>query len=162
VGLAFALLGVTLAVGMPCAAAGTGISWVQSAAAAVTAENPDKFSKTLVFQLVPTAAGLYGFVVGFLVMLNTVMAGSSAALLSPVAGLVLFASCLPVAFTVGAIPFFQAQVCTAGVVLVGQNDEMLGRALTMSVISELFNLFGFIVSVISVMMLTSGDVLASL
>ncbi|MDR0975534.1 MAG: hypothetical protein LBM01_01055 [Christensenellaceae bacterium] len=156
-GLAFALLGAALAVGLPCAAAGIGISWVQSVSAKVVMADPDKFAKTLVLQLIPTSSGLYGFVVGFMVLLNTVM--SDAANLSIMSGLILFAACLPVALTVGGVTLYQSKVCEAGVKMVARNDELSGRALTMSVITELFNLFGFIISILSVMMLTSGDML---
>ncbi|MDR0975533.1 MAG: hypothetical protein LBM01_01050 [Christensenellaceae bacterium] len=152
-GLVFALFGATIAVALPCIGAGIGVAGVQKVSAKVAAEQPEKFASTLVLQLVPTSAGLYGFVVGFMVILSTVMGG---AVPTVTGGIILLAACCPVGLCDLFVTMAQGKVCEAGVKMIAKNGELSGRALTMSVISELFNLFGFIVSILAVMMIT-GD-----
>src|SRR5690554_7078435 len=78
-GLAFGFLGVALAVVAGIGSAiGTGIAG--EAASGVVAEDPTKFVPTLVLQALPGTQGIYGFVIGFLLLqklplINTVAQG---------------------------------------------------------------------------------------
>ena len=66
-GLFWAILGAGLAVLMSGCGSAIGVSIAGQAAAGVTAEDPDKFSKVLVLELLPATQGIYGFIVGFIV-----------------------------------------------------------------------------------------------
>ena len=144
-----ALLGAALAVIMTGAGAAIGMNWVQQVAAGVTTEEPEKFGKTMILQLIPSSAALYGFVVGFLVIANTIMGGDAYYDLN--GGLTVLLLCLPIAIVGFVATLAQAKVCTAGVRMVGKKVELSGRALVMSVFIELFTLFALIVSVLGVL-----------
>ena len=59
-GLVFAMLGAALAAGLSGVGSAIGVGMVGRSAAGVTAEDPDKFSKLLVLQLLPGTQGIYG------------------------------------------------------------------------------------------------------
>ena len=66
-GLIFAAMGVALAVGLSGIGSAKGVGIVGEAATGLVTEEPEKFGKALVLQLLPGTQGLYGFVIGFLI-----------------------------------------------------------------------------------------------
>ena len=66
-GLVFAMLGAALAAGLSGVGSAIGVGMVGRSAAGVTAEDPDKFSKLLVLQLLPGTQGIYGLLIAFMV-----------------------------------------------------------------------------------------------
>ena len=66
-GLVFAALGAALAVGLSGIGSAKGVGIVGEAATGLVTEEPEKFGKALVLQLLPGTQGLYGFVIGFLI-----------------------------------------------------------------------------------------------
>ena len=63
-GFILAVLGVALAVGMAGVGSAKGVGLVGQAAAGLMTEQPEKFGKSLVLELLPGTQGLYGFVIG--------------------------------------------------------------------------------------------------
>lgn len=147
---AIAMLGAALAVVLTGVGASIGMSWVQQAAAGLVSEEPEKYGKTLILQLIPSSNALYGFVVGFLVLVNMpFMGGAGYATIEE--GLIVFACCIPVAVVGLFSCLAQSKVCVAGVHMVGKRVELSGRALTMAVFIELFALFALIISILGVL-----------
>ena len=147
IGDILAMVGAALAVALPAIGSAFGMSWVQQAAAGVVSEEPKKFGKTLILQLIPSSAALYGFVVAFLIMLNTSIMGPG---YGQNEGMMILVVSLPIALVGLFGTLMQAKVCVAGVRMVGKDESLGGRALTMGVFIELFILFALIVSVLSV------------
>ena len=69
-GMMFAALGVALAVGLAGTGSAKGVGMTGEAAAGLIKEQPEKFGKSLILQLLPGTQGLYGFVIGFLIYLQ--------------------------------------------------------------------------------------------
>ena len=67
-GIILALLGAGLAVGLTGVGSARGIGIVGQAAAGVITEDPDKFGKALILELLPGTQGIYGFLIGFLIL----------------------------------------------------------------------------------------------
>lgn len=65
-----AVLGAALAVGLGGIGSAKGVGIAGEAAAGLIAEDPDKFGQTLILQALPGTQGIYGFLVGIMVMLN--------------------------------------------------------------------------------------------
>jgi V/A-type H+-transporting ATPase subunit K len=149
-GNAFAIIGAAIAAALAGAGSSLGVSYVQQASCGIIAENPEKYNKTLVLQLIPASQALYGFVVGFLVLTKIVL-GGTAEVYSLTNGGMVMGAC----FAIGIAGFFsgisQGRVCAAAAVMVGKRDELLGRGLTMAVVTELFALFGLIISILCVL-----------
>ena len=74
-----AVLGAALAVGLGGIGSAKGVGIAGEAAAGLIAEDPDKFGQTLILQALPGTQGIYGFLVGIMVMLNCGFLGGQTA-----------------------------------------------------------------------------------
>jgi V/A-type H+-transporting ATPase subunit K len=146
----FAIIGAVLAASLAGTGSSIGVSLVQQASCGIIAEQPEKYNKTLVLQLIPASQALYGFVVGFLVLTKIVLADASYSLNN---GLMVMGGCLAIGISGLFSGIAQGKVCTAGAIMVGRRDELSGRALTMAVVTELFALFGLIISILCVLLI---------
>lgn len=68
-GVVFGGLGVVFAM-LSALGSAKGLSIVGQAASGLVPEEPQKFGKTLILQLLPGTQGLYGFVIGLLILLK--------------------------------------------------------------------------------------------
>lgn len=157
-GNAFALIGAALAVGLCCTGSAFGMLAVQRASCGIVAEKPEKYSKTLVLQLIPSSNGLYGFIVAFLILTKTILGGADMVPYSLDQGLTVMAGCLAVAIAGFTAAIAQGKVCAAAAMMVGKRDDAMGRAITMSVFTELFALFGLIISILCVLTITPAGI----
>ena len=156
-GNAFALIGAALAVGCCCTGSAFGVFHVQRASCGIIAEKPEKYSKTLILQLIPSSSALYGFIVAFLVLVKAVL-GNSVYTINE--GLMVLGGCLAVAIAGTTAAIAQGKVCASAVVMVGKRDDAIGRAITMAVFTELFALFGLIISILCVLLIPATAVVA--
>lgn len=148
IGNLLALVGAAIAVGVTGLGASFGMAIVQRASAGLVAEQPEKYNRTLVFQLLPTTVALYGFVVGFLVIQNAVLSKTGGYGLWQ--GAMVLAACLPVAVIGVAATIAQAKVCASVIMMFGKRSELYGRAITMAIFIEFFALLGLIVSILCI------------
>ena len=95
-GYAIALLGAGMAAFLACVGSAKGTGIAGEAAAGLAAEDPGKFGKALIIQVIPGTQGLYGFVIWFLAQ-SQIFAANAAAPLTVAQGLQYFAACLPIA-----------------------------------------------------------------
>ena len=95
-GLVYALLGAAAAVFLAGAGSALGVGIAGQAASGVVTEDPSKFAKVLVMQLLPGTQGIYGLLVGFITLSKIGLLGGGAADLTPETGLLVLAACLPV------------------------------------------------------------------
>ncbi len=96
-GIVLALLGAALAALFAGIGSAIGVGIAGEAAAGVVTEDPNKFSKVLVLQLLPGTQGIYGLLIGFITLTQIgIMGGSSD--ISLAKGLLYLAACLPMAF----------------------------------------------------------------
>lgn len=144
-GTFFALMGVAFAVVFAGMGSSKGVGIASEAAAAVIADDPSKFGKLLVLQLLPGTQGLYGLIVGVMVLLNIGVLGGEA-VSSAVEGLQYFAACLPIAFAGYFSARAQGRVCATGVNLTAKRPEESSKAIVSASLIELYALLGFIVS----------------
>jgi len=149
IGDALAIIGAALALGLCGIGASIGVSIVQRACAGIVSDQPDKYTKTLIFQLIPTTSGLYGFVVAFLVLQNIGLGGTHGYELAE--GLMVLGACLPIAIVGLFSSIAQSKVCASCAVMVGKRNELYGKAITMSIIIEFFQLLALIVSILAIM-----------
>lgn len=66
-GTILAILGMALAAILPGIGSAKGVGMTGEAAAALTSEQPEKFGKALILQLLPGTQGLYGFIIAFFI-----------------------------------------------------------------------------------------------
>jgi V/A-type H+-transporting ATPase subunit K len=141
-GAIFAVVGAAVAVLTAGFGSAKGCGMVGKAASGIITEEPDKFGKCLLLQLLPGSQGLYGFVVGFLI------AAQIANGLNPAQGLYLLVCALPVGLVGYKSAVFQAQVCTSGLQIVAKNPAHSTKGVIFAAIVETYALFGLVASLI--------------
>lgn len=139
-GFIIGALGVALAVGMSGIGSAKGVGIAGEAAAGLLSEQPEKFGKALILQLLPGTQGLYGFVIGLLVFLK----------LSPettfAQGLYLLFSCLPIAIAGLWSGIAQGKVSAAGIQILAKKPEHNTKGLILAAMVETYALLGFVIS----------------
>ncbi|MEG2353504.1 MAG: V-type ATP synthase subunit K [Clostridium sp.] len=139
-GLALATLGMALAVILPGIGSAKGVGLVGEAAAGLLTEEPEKFGKALVLQLLPGTQGLYGFVIGFLVF------GKLSMDLSIIQGSYIFFACLPIAFAGWKSAIAQAKTAAAGIAILAKNPAHVTKGIMLAAMVETYALLGFVIS----------------
>ncbi len=145
-GLIFAALGAAIAVFLSGVGSAKGVGIVGEVAAGLMAEEPEKFGKSLVLQLLPGTQGLYGFVIGLMVL------GRLKPDMSIGEGLYIFMACLPIAMAGYGSAIAQGRVAASGISLLAKNEEQSTKGIIYAVMVETYALLAFVVSI----MLLSG------
>lgn len=145
-GLVLALAGCLLAVVIPGLSSALGIQYAGQVSAGAMAEEPKNFGRFLVLMALPGTQGIYGFVIGFLILQKIgFVTGSIVSLTLPL-GLGLLLAGLPVGVA-GITAILQGKVCAAGVGLTAKRPEESGKALVMAVFVEFYAVLGFLISI---------------
>ncbi len=141
-GIFFAGLGASLAVLLSGVGSAKGIGIVGEATSGLVIEEPEKFGKSLILQLLPGTQGLYGFVIGLFVMakLNSNMGIAE--------GLYLFAACLPVGIVGLMSAVYQGRVSAAGISILAKNEDHFFKGVIYAVMVETYALLAFVISII--------------
>lgn len=149
-GLVYALLGAAVAVFLAGAGSAIGVGIAGQAAAGVVTEDPSKFAKVLVIQLLPGTQGIYGLLVGFLTLSKIGLLGGGAADLTPQTGLLILAACLPVGI-VGLISGkSQGETAAASIGIVAKKPEQFGKAMLFPAMVETYAILSLLISILAV------------
>jgi V/A-type H+-transporting ATPase subunit K len=149
-GTVLAVLGAALASIMAGIGSAVGVGMAGRAAAGVTAEDPDKFSKCLIMQLLPGTQGIYGLLIAFLVFIKIGILGTVQAL-TVESGLVVLGSCMPIAIVGLISAVCQAKVAVSGIACIAKRPEESGKAITMTVMVETYAILALLISFLGVM-----------
>ncbi|MDO5688942.1 MAG: V-type ATP synthase subunit K [Tissierellia bacterium] len=141
-GLIFAALGAAVAVFLAGIGSAIGVGIAGEAAAGVVIEEPEKFGKSLVLQLLPGTQGLYGFVIGLLILtrLKTGMPLEE--------GLYIFMASLPVGFVGWWSAIAQGKVSVAGMQILAKNEAQQTKGIIYAVMVETYAILSFVMSFI--------------
>lgn len=145
-GLLFALLGAGLATLLPGIGSAKGVGLVGEAAAGVVTEDPDKFGKALILQLLPGTQGLYGFVTAILILTRTGMLGGGVPELGK--GFYYFLAALPIAFVGWRSAISQAKTAAAGMNILAKKPDHVMKGVLFSVMVETYALLAFVASLL--------------
>ncbi len=148
-GMVFALLGAAVAVIFAGMGSSKGVGIASEAAGAVLADDPSKFGKLLVLQLLPGTQGLYGLIVAVMVLLNIGILGGEP-ITDWVTGLQYFVAGLPIGLGGYFSAIAQGRVSAVGVNLTAKKPEESSKAIVAASLIELYALLGFIVSFLMV------------
>ena len=144
-----AVLGAALAVGLGGVGSAKGVGIAGEAAAGLIAEDPDKFGQTLILQALPGTQGIYGFLVGIMVMLNCGFLGGNAALTAS-QGMYVLAACLPCALTGLISGIHQGRVAAAGINVVAKRPNEVSKAMIYAAMVETYAILGLLISILLV------------
>ena len=151
IGIALALIGAALAVGLSCSGSAIGVGTAGQAAASVLAEDPNKFSACLILQLLPGTQGLYGLVAWFFALMKLgFFSGSIALDLSLQEGLMYFAACLPMALGGWLSAIAQGKVAASSIHLLAKKPEHWSKGMVLCITVEFYAILSLLASMLMV------------
>ena len=129
-GVVFGVLGAALAVLLSGIGSARGVGIAGQAAAGLVIDEPEKFGKAMVLQLLPGTQGLYGFVIGLFIMFRLTPEMTIAE------GLYLLMAGLPVGFVGLRSALYQGQVAVAGINILAKNEPHQTKGIILAVMVE--------------------------
>lgn len=151
-GLSLSLLGAAISVMLAGFGSVIGVALAGQASTAVIGEDPQKFGKVILLTALPGTQGIYGFVIGFLVLLKLQIIGGTPPPITTIQGWYMLFSCLPVGLAGFLSAVHQGKVCAAGVQMTAKRAEESGKAIILGVFVETYAVLGFLAS----FLMTSG------
>ena len=149
-GIVYALLGAAVAVFLAGAGSALGVGIAGQAASGVMAEDPSKFAKVLILQLLPGTQGLYGLIIGFVTLSKIGLLGGGPVDVSVQTGLLILAACLPIGI-VGLISGkSQGKTAAAAIGIVAKKPDQLGKAMLFPAMVETYALLALLISFLAV------------
>ena len=147
-GTSIAVLGAALAAILSGMGSAKGVGLVGQAGAGVITEDPTKFGKVLILQILPGT--LYGFLTAFLALNRMGVIGSGFEPLSIEKGLMMFAACMPIAIVGYFSAIAQGKTAAAGVSIIAKKPDQNGKAITMAAMVETYAVIALLVSILSI------------
>src|SRR5665647_99674 len=143
-GLGAAVFGAACAVFLAGIGSIIGVGISGQTAAGIMSEQPDKFGKLLLLQALPGTQGIYGFLVGFWVVLQVGFLGGSVAVISVATGWQIFCACLPIAVAGLVSGIWQGRVSVAAMNVVVKHPEASGQALILPAMVATYAILGLL------------------
>ena len=151
-GLALALLGAGLAVGMSCVGSAKGTGIAGEAGTGLLSEDPSKSGKVMVLQLLPGTQGLYGMVVWFFALTKIGIMGGTAP--STVAeGMNVFVACLPMAIGGLLSAIAQGRVAAGSINILAKKPDDWSKGLILCGIVEFYVILSLLASMLMLLRL---------
>jgi V/A-type H+-transporting ATPase subunit K len=148
-GVFFALLGAILAALMAGIGSSIGVGMAGEAAAGVVTDDPSKFGKVLILQLLPGTQGIYGLLIAFLTLTQIgILGGSSDVSLNK--GLLYFVACMPMAIIGLWSAIRQARASIASIALVAKRPDQAGKAIIFPAMVETYAILALLISILAV------------
>ncbi len=146
-GLALALFGGSLAVGLSCVGSAKGTGIAGEAASGVVSEDPSKFGKSMILQVLPGTQGLYGLVIWFLVASKVgILGGGLASGMSTACGWQIFFACLPMALGGLLSAIAQGRVAASGIGILAKKPDDWSKGILFCVMVEFYAILSLLVS----------------
>lgn len=153
-GIVYALLGAAAAVFLAGAGSAIGVGIAGQAASGVVTEDPSKFAKVLIMQLLPGTQGIYGLLVGFITLSKIGLLGGGMAEVSTATGLLILAACLPIGI-VGLISgIYQGKTSAAAIGIVARKPEQFGKAMLFPAMVETYAILALLISILATTAIT--------
>ena len=153
-GMALGLLGAALAAALACAGSGLGTGYAGQASAGLISEDPSKFGKAMILQVIPGTQGLYGFVIWFLAYSK--LAAVGAAGVSVAQGLQVLSACLPIAFGGLLSGIAQGKVAAASVNILAKKPDDWSKGMILCITVEFYAILALLASFMMLSAVTLG------
>ena len=143
-GYALGLLGAGLAAFMAGIGSAKGTGIAGEAGAGLVSEDPSKFGKAMILQVIPGTQGLYGFVIWFLAYSK--LAAVGAAGVSVAQGLQVLAACLPIGFGGLLSGIAQGKVAAASVNILAKKPDDWSKGMILCITVEFYAILSLLAS----------------
>jgi V/A-type H+-transporting ATPase subunit K len=149
-GIVLAVVGAVLAALVPGIASAKGVSMGGIAGAGVITEDPSKFGKVLILQLLPGTQGIYGLLIGFITLSQIGVIGGGIQEISFVKGLCYLGACLPMVIVGYTSAIRQANASVASIGVVAKKPEQFGKAMIFPAMVETYAILALLISILAV------------
>ena len=147
-GAAIGMLGAGLAVCLAGAGSARGTGIAGEAGTGLLCQDPSKFGKVMILQVIPGTQGLYGLVVGFMAMLFMGVLDGSFVDLSLQEGLRYFAACLPIAIGGGISAVAQGRVAAGSINLLAKRPDDWAKGMVLCITVEFYAILSLLASLL--------------
>ncbi len=148
-GIVFALLGAALASLLAGTGSAIGVGIAGQAAAGVVTEDPSKFSKVLIMQLLPGTQGIYGLLIAFITLSQIGILGGSADI-SVAKGLLYCAACLPIAVVGLLSAISQGKAAASGIMMIAKKPDQMSKGMIFAAMVETYAILALLVSILAI------------
>lgn len=145
-GLAIGFLGSGLAAAICCAGSARGTGLAGEAGTGLLSEDPSKFAKVMILQVVPGTQGLYGLVVWFFAILQMGVLDGSAAGMTIETGLRYACACLPMAIGGGISAPAQGRVAAGAINLMAKRPDDWAKGIILCITVEFYAILSLLAS----------------
>jgi V/A-type H+-transporting ATPase subunit K len=146
-GNTLALLGAAIA-SLAGIGSAIGVGIAGQAAAAVVADDPKKFGKTLIMQALPGTQGIYGLIISFLIMQKIGLLGGSMLDLSIAQGGYFLAAGIPMGLVGIWSGIAQGKASAAALQLTAKRPDQMVKGIIYTAMVETYAIFALLVSVL--------------
>ena len=149
-GYALGLLGAGLAALLAGIGSAKGTGIAGEAGAGLVSEDPSKFGKAMILQVIPGTQGLYGFVIWFIAF-NKLVPGMSVA-----EGLQILSACLPIALGGLLSGIAQGKVAAASVNILAKKPDDWSKGMILCITVEFYAILALLASFMMLNAITIG------
>ena len=149
IGVVLALLGAVLAALLAGAGSAVGVGRAGEAAAGVVTEDPSKFGKVLILQLLPGTQGIYGLLIAFITLSQIGILGGDSNI-SLAKGILYFLACMPMAIIGYWSALKQSRASIACIGLIAKRPDQLGKAIIFPAMVETYAIQALLGSILAV------------
>lgn len=149
-GIVYALMGAVAAVLFAGAGSAIGVGVAGQAASGVVTEDPSKFAKVLIMQLLPGTQGIYGLLVGFITLSKIGLLGGGIVAIDVPTGLMILAACLPIGIVGLVSGKWQGKTSAAAIGIIAKKPEQFAKAMLFPAMVETYAILALLISILAV------------
>lgn len=149
-GIVWALLGAALTTILAGCGSAYGVGVAGQAASGVVTEDPSKFAKVLIMQLLPGTQGIYGLLISFITLTKIGLLGGGAQEVSTASGLLILAACLPIAIVGLISAMHQGRTAVASIGIIAKKPDQFGKAMLFPAMVETYAILALLISFLAV------------
>ena len=149
-GLAIALLGAGLAAVLSGIGSAKGTGIAGEAGTGLICEDPSKFGKVMILQVIPGTQGLYGLVVWFFAIFRMGLMDGSAFDLTLVEGFRYFAACLPMALGGLLSAIAQGRVAAGSINILAKKPDYWSKGMVLCITVEFYAILSLLASMLMI------------
>ena len=150
-GFAIAMLGAALAAVLPGIGSAKGTGMTGEAGAGLISQDPSKFGKALILQVIPGTQGLYGLVIWFFAMLQMGALNGTAIGMDVATGVRYFMACVPIAFGGLLSAIAQGRVAAASINIVAKRPNESTKGIILCGIVEFYAILSLLASFLMIL-----------
>ena len=143
------ILGAAIATVLAGIGSAKGVGGAAQTAMGVLSEDSSMFGKMLVLTLLPGTQGLYGFIVGFLILVSSGVLGGAPSI-TFAQGLSFLGASLAIGIGGMVSGFAQGKAAVSGIAMSAKDDRNFSKAMVSVTLVEIYALLSFIVSLLVV------------